>query len=331
MLARFDVFCDRVVLILMPLCAILILVGAAAFGTLLLAANGRAICVRLGLMDVPDVRKHHRHETPLLGGLALTCIMAPLAILASRLVIDPAWQVRVTLYVIATFALAFLGMADDRHSLTARDRIVLSMLVFGSTAFFDPAFNVHQLSFAAPRFDIGLGSLPVAMLFTSVCCVGLCNAVNMADGKNGLVIGLCTGWLAILAVRAPEPLLPLFAILGGILVVLLVFNMRGKLFLGDGGSYGFATAIGLLTIMLYNSPGAHLGRCITAGEIVLLFAVPVIDSFRLTISRIRRGQSPMSADRDHLHHHLLDRLGWPGGLLAYWAVALVPAFAIMVF
>ncbi len=315
----------------MPSISVLILAGVAALATLLLAILSRAICPKLGLMDIPDTRKRHRHETPLLGGLALVCVFAPLAIIASRFAIDPAWQVRTTLYVIATFALAFLGMADDRHSLSARDRIVLSMLVFGSTAFFDPAFNIHQLSFAFPRFDLGMGTLPVAILFTTVCCVGLCNAVNMADGKNGLVIGLCLGWLAILAVRAPAALLPLFAILFGILVVLLVFNMRGKLFLGDGGSYGFATAVGLLAIMLYNTQGAHLGRNLTADEILLLFAVPVVDSFRLTFARMRRGQSPMAADRDHLHHHLLDWLGWPGGLIAYWTVALLPAFVIIVF
>ena len=106
---------------------------------------------------------------------------------------------------------------------------------------------------------------------------------------------------------------------------MFVFNMMGRLFLGDGGAYAIATAIGLLAIMVYNTPGIHTLRAISADQLVLLFVVPVADSFRLTYKRLRQGRSPMSADRDHLHHHLQDRFGWPAGLLVYWLVAFAPA------
>lgn len=73
-----------------------------------------------------------------------------------------------------------------------------------------------------------------------------------------------------------------------------------------------------------------MGRAITADELMLLFATPVLDSFRLTFIRLRRGQSPMSADRDHLHHHLQDKFGWPVGLIVYLVIALTPAAAVFV-
>jgi hypothetical protein len=38
----------------------------------------------------------------------------------------------------------------------------------------------------------------------------------------------------------------------------------------------------------------------------------------------------MSADRDHLHHHLQDKFGWPGGLAVYLVLALLPAALIQV-
>jgi UDP-GlcNAc:undecaprenyl-phosphate GlcNAc-1-phosphate transferase len=110
-----------------------------------------------------------------------------------------------------------------------------------------------------------------------------------------------------------------------VLLVLFVFNLRGRLFLGDGGAYGIAAAIGLLAIMVYNTPGPHSLRAISADELVLLFLAPVADSFRLSYKRLRQGRSPMSADRDHLHHHLLDKFGWPAGLFMYWLLALLPA------
>lgn len=77
--------------------------------------------------------------------------------------------------------------------------------------------------------------------------------------------------------------------------------------------------------MIYNSPGSHALRAVAANELVILFIVPVADSFRLTYTRMRQGRSPMDADRDHLHHHLQDRFGWPKGLFLYWALALGPA------
>src|SRR3546814_5035214 len=60
----------------------------------------------------------------------------------------------------------------------------------------------------APSFT-GAWGLP----FTVLCLVGLQNAVNMADGKNGLVIGLCFIWTSILVIYAPPHLYPLLATL----------------------------------------------------------------------------------------------------------------------
>jgi UDP-GlcNAc:undecaprenyl-phosphate GlcNAc-1-phosphate transferase len=302
------------------------LLSAAACGAaaIALCVNARRLCVALGLMDMPDERKVHRNETPLMGGIALLGAFAPVA---AALILGGAPVEKVSsllIWLAAVVAMALLGLADDRHSLAARDRLLVSFLVFGSAAIIDPVFNVRALDFAHPKFVLGLWTNGVAYFFTTLCCVGLVNAVNMADGKNGLVIGLCLGWLGLLALRAPGFMLPVMALLAILLLVLFAFNLRGRLFLGDGGAYGLACAVGLLAIAIYNTPGAHAGRAISADELVLLFVVPVIDSFRLTFVRWRRGQSPMAADRDHLHHHLQSRFGWPGGLIVYFILAFSP-------
>ncbi len=290
-----------------------------------LASRAEQLCRTLGLLDVPDERKLHRKVTPLVGGLALTTIILPLSIVSYVWAGDPLHVESGIVIVIATFAMSLIGIADDRHSLKARDRILLSLIVFGSVAIVDSTFNIRVLSFVVPDVEFGLAAWPFAIVFTTICCIGLVNAVNMADGKNGLVIGLCVGWLTILVALSDWSFLPFISLLCAGLLTLLIFNIRGRLFLGDGGSYGFATAVGLLTIQLYNSPGNYHGRAISADQIMLLFSVPVLDSFRLTFARIWRGQSPVVGDRDHLHHHLHAKLGWPTGLLAYWFVALIPA------
>jgi UDP-GlcNAc:undecaprenyl-phosphate/decaprenyl-phosphate GlcNAc-1-phosphate transferase len=304
----------------------------AAFGATsawLLCLKAGSVSSRLRLMDVPDERKKHQIATPLMGGLVLLFAFLPIALISVVISSSERWIPSLLIWLASVTVMTLIGIADDRHTLSPKARLFISFAVFILAAGFDATFNVRMLDFEYPRLSIGLGTWWLAIIFTMICCVGLVNAVNMADGKNGLVIGLCLGWLALLGSRAPTALLPVIGLLGVSLTVLLFFNLRGKLFLGDGGAYGLSSAIGLLAIMIYNSAGPHTVRAISADELMLLFAVPVIDSFRLTFVRMRQGRSPMSADRDHLHHHLQARFGWPAGLIVYLLIALLPAAMVM--
>jgi UDP-GlcNAc:undecaprenyl-phosphate/decaprenyl-phosphate GlcNAc-1-phosphate transferase len=283
----------------------------------------------LKLVDVPAGRKQHLVATPLMGGVMILSIYAPVSLFYVLASSSTRWEQTLLIWLSCTAIMAMVGIADDRHSLSPKARLIISFFVFASAATIDPTFNIRVLDFEYPRWELGLGTWWLAVIFTVICCVGLINAINMADGKNGLVLGLSLGWLGLLATRAPNALLPFILFLGIILLALLLFNLKGRLFLGDGGAYAIATALGLLAIMIYNTPGTQTVRSISADEIMLLFLVPVLDSFRLTYIRLRQGRSPMSADRDHLHHHLQDQFGWPGGLLIYLVIALVPAGALI--
>lgn len=313
----------------MSIGAVLLASLTSAGATLVLCIYAMPICRWLDILDVPDTRKRHAHPTPLMGGITLQSAVVPAIIVIALFGVSTDWTRHLLVWAAALVTMTLVGLADDRHTLSARDRLLVSFLVFGSAAIIDPLFNVRVLGFEHPGLEFGLGTGWLAIIFTTVCCVGLVNAVNMADGKNGLVIGLCLGWLALLAARAPQPLIPVFAVLAGSLAVLFAFNLRGKLFLGDGGAYGISAGIGLLAIAIYNSPGAHAGRAMSAEEVMLLFSVPVLDSFRLTFLRWRRGQSPMTADREHLHHHLDRWFGWPAGLIVYLVAALAPSALLL--
>lgn len=276
-------------------------------------------------MDLPTGRKQHARATPLMGGLVILVAFVPVSLLHIAFEGSERWTVSFLIWLGCIVSMALVGLADDRQALSPRVRLVASFMVFATAAAVDPTFNVRVLDFVAPKMTVGLGTWWFAIVFTVICCVGLINAINMADGKNGLVLGLSLGWLAILALRAADPLLPLMGIFAACLAVLLLFNLRGRLFLGDGGAYAIASAIGLLSIMVYNSPGEHMLRAVSADELIVLFFVPILDSFRLTYTRIREGRSPMSADRNHLHHHLQNRFGWPAGLIVYLLLALLPS------
>lgn len=307
----------------------IVLLFAAVLVAILLCLKAQIICSSLDLMDIPIGRKKHAATTPLMGGVVLLSAFVPVALAFIIAFASERWFNSLLIWLGCVSVMALVGLGDDRHTFSPRLRLMISFAVFAAAAAVDPTFNVRVLDFNVPPLSIGLGTWWLAIIFTVICCVGLLNAVNMADGKNGLVLGLSLGWLAILATRAVGPLVPLICLFSAVLMVLFVFNMRGRLFLGDGGAYAIATAIGLLAIMVYNTPGTHTLRAISADELVMLFVVPVADSFRLTYKRLRQGRSPMSADRDHLHHHLQDRFGWPAGLILYWIISFAPSAPLL--
>jgi len=140
----------------------------------------------------------------------------------------------ILLMVLAIAAITAIGIADDRESLAPRWRVLLGFAVLGRLAAIEPSFLARVLRFPLIGLQFGLASDWLAVFFTALRLVGLVNAVNRADGKNGLVLGLCTGWLIPLALRAKPNDLPMIAaILAGV-IALLFMNLRGRLFLGDG-------------------------------------------------------------------------------------------------
>jgi UDP-GlcNAc:undecaprenyl-phosphate GlcNAc-1-phosphate transferase len=270
--------------------------------------------IMLGLMDHPDPvggRKLHGRPTPLVGGLAVVAAtLAGLLLPGVGSGFEPLW------YALIVGGMFLVGLADDRFGLTAPFRFLFAAgLLFLAIVRVDD-FRIFFLLFdGQERLILMPGALGIG--FTLVCLLGLLNAVNMADGKNGLVIGQALVWTIVLMVRLPSAQLPLLAAIAGALLVLLVFNLRGALFLGDSGSYGVSAIFGLLAIKAWNSGFADM----RAEDIAVIFALPVFDTLRLIVHRLFAGRTPFTPGRDHLHHYLFARWGWPRPLP--WVLALV--------
>lgn len=314
------------------LCAAL---GSGLFA-MLVGLNARYLGRRLGLLDFPDRaggRKRHRHVTPLLGG---TAVLVPVILVLFAMSLGfgaTPGDMAKDMAIIGALAAIFygVGVTDDRFELSPRFRLVVGILAFSVGMIMVPSLELQTLRFALsdnPRGPMLVIPLPyIGTVFTLVCMVGLLNAINMADGKNGLVIGLSLIWTGMMSLYAPAFLQGVLLVLAATLSVALYFNLRGRFFLGDGGSYGLSALLGTLAIYIYNLEDSAL----TAGAIAVWFLVPVLDCLRLIIVRILKGRSPFSGDRDHLHHHLGYLLGWPNGLLVYWLMVGIPAVVVYVF
>nr|WP_310523597.1 hypothetical protein [Polymorphobacter sp.] len=295
--------------------------GFALVLALIVGGNARRIGEILMLLDFPDIdggRKRHDEVTPLVGGLAVAGAVVVAALVTSRLIPEPAPALHL-IWLAATVAVMFgIGAADDRFHLSPILRLGAAVTVLLLVTNYAPDFSLAFVRFSGMENLWLLGGWGDA--FTLLCLVGLLNAVNMADGKNGIVIGMGLIWTLVLAVHAPAPMLPVLAAAGGALAVLWGFNMAGKLFLGDGGSYAISALFGLLAIYAYN----HDFETMRADDVAVMFAIPVFDTVRLMAVRISRRRSPFEGDRDHLHHHLHSRIGWPRGLWVYLAMVGVP-------
>jgi UDP-GlcNAc:undecaprenyl-phosphate GlcNAc-1-phosphate transferase len=283
------------------------------FGLCLAAAPlGRS----LGVIDVPDgARKTHGRGTPLVGGIATVLpVLAAAVFLAT---VSPFRPFYGSLSVILALFL-LLGLVDDRRHMRPLWRLGISAAACIGVLVAVPGLEITFLKFSFLTNTIFLGGF--GLVFTVLCLVGLQNAINMADGKNGLVMGLALVWTVGLIYFAPshvEPVLIAFA-LG--LVIALPFNLGGRLFLGDSGTYSISVLVGLLTIYVYNVNFAAL----TADVVALWFLIPVVDCLRLIVARMIAGRLPFSPDRNHLHHILWGLLPRPAGLLAYLGLVGVP-------
>ena len=260
---------------------------------------------RLKLIDKPCHRKRHFKPTPLTGGLALCC-----GFMIGLLIIPFDWSSYWTLLT-GMGILLLLGVLDDYADISATLRLLVQMAV-ASIMVFGGGLDVHILG--APFGDqigpVGLG--PFSALFTIVCVVFMINAINMADGLDGLAGGMVLVMLGLLALTgllddAPFDLIALCLLLAMATLGFLIHNMRtpfqqrARAFLGDSGSMALGYAVAWLAVSLGTREGGNVDPIVMAWILI----VPAMDTLALFFRRIRIGRNPLSPDRTHMHHILL--------------------------
>jgi UDP-GlcNAc:undecaprenyl-phosphate GlcNAc-1-phosphate transferase len=138
----------------------------------------------LGVIDYPDGgRKSHARPTPMVGGIAL---MVPLLLvaLAEGTLYGGNFEIFTALLLVGGGFLV-LGWYDDRHHIQPTVRLLVATAVFGAAILVQPGLTITALDLGVV-VPLGVAALP----FTILCLVGLQNSINMADGMNGLLIGL---------------------------------------------------------------------------------------------------------------------------------------------
>lgn len=281
----------------------------ALLAAVLVCARARAIGEYLHVMAYPDAgRKRHARATPQLGGVAILSAMT-IWIAGAMFFGDRTGLTALSALLCCGMGVGLVGFTDDQHNTSPLSRM-LSLGVFLVIAVtINPGLITNTLHWVS--LDAGHIATWAYCAITAVAVLGLVNAINMADGQDGIVGSMFAIWAACLILVTQGQEQDLARLLLGASVIFVGFNLNRRLFLGDCGTYGVSFVLAMMAIHAHSEGRVHIET------IIVWFFIPVMDCLRLLITRPLRGRSPFNGDRDHFHHRLEDKLGKNWGFGAY--------------
>ena len=263
----------------------------------------RRFAFKIGAIDIPkDNRRMHKKPTPRIGGLAIIFGFT----VATLCFAQPSRQLYGTLAGAAIIAV--MGVIDDCKNLPAKLKFVIQIIAALVVVF---AGDIKIDVFTNPNFlsDNPYWVLPewISVTLTVIWIVFITNAVNFIDGLDGLAAGVSAIMsisLVFISIRVGEYSIAILGIaLMGSCFGFLPFNFNpAKIFMGDTGSTFLGFMLATLSIQGVFKSYAVISFAVP----LLILGLPLFDALFAMIRRILRGQSPMTADRGHLHHRLVD-------------------------
>lgn len=343
--------------------AFMILFASALVTSLVVTPVARQMALRWGLMDQPGHRKVHEVPTPRNGGIGIFAgIGLPMAVAIGMVWRSPEDTVSSSsnpilapfnmylpglklliplalLLLLTTLGVHLLGLLDDRQAMPPWPKLLGQIVLAGALVlvgeWLQPgAFRV--LTLLDTRFPMGHVGVMISVGVSMVWIVAVTNAFNFLDNMDGLSAGvaLIAGvmFLVAAALAGQWSICGLLALFLGSVLGFLFYNFpRASIFMGDGGSLVLGFFLSALTVrMTYVPVGGeiHGGAGAGAGWYALLapviiLAVPLYDLVIVSVLRIAKGRSPMTADTNHFSHRLV-RMGFSkrAAVLVIYAVTL---------
>ena len=259
----------------------------------------RMLAIKIKAVDVPkDNRRMHKVPIPRMGGLAIFA-----GFLVSVLFFVPlGTEFRSIL--IGALILVVLGIIDDIVALKPRTKFAGQIIAALIPALSGVSIHGIVNPFVPGQYStLGIFSIP----FTVIWIVGITNAVNFIDGLDGLACGvsaIATVTMFIIAVLFGEIYIALMmAALAGACLGFLPYNMNpAKIFMGDTGSMFLGYILATVSIQGLFKFYAVISFAVP----FILLGLPIFDTGFAIVRRLLKGQSPLQADRGHVHHRLID-------------------------
>src|SRR3954466_6895133 len=304
---------------------LLVMLIAAAV-TYLTSGLCRRLALRTGALAKVRDRDVHTVEMPYFGGVAMLAGVAAATLLAWQLPFlgaQPTLQQDSRGVLVAALVICAVGVLDDIYDLPALTKFAGQVLAAGLAV----ALGVKMLWIPLPGETVALNSsasVAITVFFIVLCS----NAVNFIDGLDGLATGVVgIGALAFFAysylltvteglTRATTSSLVTVAIAGACLGFLPHNFFPARMFMGDSGAMLLGLLLATSTISLTgqidisaleNEPAGLVPAILPLVLPLAILALPFLDLTMAFIRRTYAGRWWFVADKQHLHHRLLQR------------------------
>jgi len=245
-------------------------------------------------LDNPELRKVHKKPIPRTGGLGLI-----ISYLLGTFIFKIFFAIKILLMYLPILTVAIY---EDLSGTSPKTRF-LFMFISSVLAVFLLNSVIWNLGFFQLNFFIG-------SLLSILAIVGLTNAFNIIDGLNGLSSGLgilIAFTYAYLAYSINNEEIAWSLLIFSLSIIgFFVLNFpKGKVFLGDTGSYFIGFFLAITSILLCGNKNGEISPWV---PMVLMF-YPIWETLFSIFRRLREGKSPFYPDKKHLHHLLYEIFG----------------------
>ena len=269
------------------------------------------LLTRWELYDSEKEHRIHKSFKPSMGGIAIYA-----GLILSLVVVLPFQEwVKLKYFFISVTLMFIIGLRDDVLGLSPIKKLVGQLLPVSILVVFGNAL----LGVTIFSFDLSGLATWANVIITSVAIVLITNAYNLIDGLDGLAgtIGIiCIFFFGVWFYLIGSIYASLIALsIVGAIVSFLFFNWQpSKIFMGDTGALLIGLLVAYFSIEFlngnYSLPEGHFLKFQSSvGALMCILIVPVFDTSRVVILRLRQGLSPFKADKNHIHHQFL-KLGF---------------------
>ena len=266
------------------------------------------IAERIGAVDVPTERKVHKAPIPRLGGVAVVSAVAISLLVgaAVNMYIPRIVNTNLMGLLVGSLIIIAVGVWDDTRNANPFVKLAFQVIAASIAVYMGVQFELASnplIGDMRDYFDLGILAFPLSVLWI----VGLTNAMNLIDGLDGLACGIAlvtsvTLFLISVNIGAGEVTCFYIALAGATLGFLRYNRFPAKVFLGDTGSMFLGFSLGCLSTSGFQKSFALSSLIIP----MIIFGIPIFDSVVALLRRYMNNKGFATADREHLHHRLID-------------------------
>ncbi|MBQ1858917.1 MAG: undecaprenyl/decaprenyl-phosphate alpha-N-acetylglucosaminyl 1-phosphate transferase [Paludibacteraceae bacterium] len=285
------------------------LIGLVSFA---LGWMGMPVVIRIakakGFVVRPNKRMSHTGEVPNIGGLDIY-----FSVMLSYLLFDYSQVAHNQFFMIGIAAIMAVGFIDDVLVLNPLSKLLGETLAGVALI----GFSDLRITHLHGLFGIeGIGVIP-SYLISLFILVAIINAINLIDGIDGLASGLGILYCLFFAIYFHLVGSTSWSILAicmiGALAVFFIFNVFGnreKIFMGDSGSLLLGYLLTAFVFRFCEQNAHHVVPEIyhmsaAPAVAICVLTVPIFDTIRVSLTRIKHHCSPFKPDKNHIHHLLL--------------------------